>query len=270
MLTEYFFACTFLLKQIATSVRRAATHAQLMKCVRTRLDLTLALVFLGTLERQETVKVIHRCNLFLNTPDLFLPFNCCSFTDPSSEMTINTTKVWLDRKILSSIFPNLHLILKFIIFLFTSIADLDECVNPETNECDSNAVCTNTEGSHVCRCQSGYQGDGRNCTGKYSGNDEDFWRIFGKHFSSKDHSCASLHRMKLILYHVYRFSSTLDFDECASNETNDCHGNALCNNTDGSYICRCLSGYQGDGKNCTGKYLVYWLQMRSNIHSSKL
>ena len=93
MLTEYFFACTFLLKQIATSVRRAATHAQLMKCVRTRLDLTLALVFLGTLERQETVKVIHRCNLFLNTPDLFLPFNCCSFTDPSSEMTIKTIKV---------------------------------------------------------------------------------------------------------------------------------------------------------------------------------
>ena len=23
----------------------------------------------------------------------------------------------------------------------------------------------------------------------------------------------------------------------------------------GSYVCRCLGGYQGDGKNCTGKYL---------------
>ena len=46
------------------------------------------------------------------------------------------------------------------------IADVNECSNPETNECDSNAVCTNTEGSYVCRCLSGYQGDGRNCTGK--------------------------------------------------------------------------------------------------------
>lgn len=70
----YLFDFTFRLKQIATSVRRAATLAQLMKCVRTRLDLTLALVFLGTLERQETVKVMHRCNLCLNTPDLFLLF----------------------------------------------------------------------------------------------------------------------------------------------------------------------------------------------------
>ena len=63
--------------------------------------------------------------------------------------------------------------------------------------------------------------------------------------------------MKLILSHIYRFSSTLDFDECVNPETNDCHANALCNNTEGSYICRCRSGYQGNGTNCTGKYLVY-------------
>ena len=43
-------------------------------------------------------------------------------------------------------------------------------------------------------------------------------------------------------------------DECESVESNDCHFNASCNNTEGSYTCRCLGGYQGDGKNCTGKY----------------
>ena len=48
--------------------------------------------------------------------------------------------------------------------LFT---DVNECVKPETNECDSNAVCNNTEGSYTCRCLIGYQGDGKNCTGKY-------------------------------------------------------------------------------------------------------
>ena len=52
----------------------------------------------------------------------------------------------------------------------------------------------------------------------------------------------------------------LDVDECASNETNRCDKNALCNNTQGSYVCRCVSGFVGDGINCTGKlspYLYY-------------
>lgn len=46
--------------------------------------------------------------------------------------------------------------------LFTRL-DLDECAIP--NECDLNALCTNTEGSYVCRCRKGFEGDGRNCTG---------------------------------------------------------------------------------------------------------
>ena len=44
--------------------------------------------------------------------------------------------------------------------------DIDECSDPELNQCHANAVCNNTEGSHVCRCNSGYQGDGKNCTGE--------------------------------------------------------------------------------------------------------
>ncbi|XP_049337688.1 mucin-like protein isoform X2 [Astyanax mexicanus] len=43
-----------------------------------------------------------------------------------------------------------------------------------------------------------------------------------------------------------------DVDECAENSTlpNDCSRLALCNNTEGSYTCRCLKGYQGDGFTC--------------------
>lgn len=44
------------------------------------------------------------------------------------------------------------------------LPDFDECATPEANECDLNAMCTNTEGSYVCRCRRGYAGDGRNCT----------------------------------------------------------------------------------------------------------
>ena len=40
-----------------------------------------------------------------------------------------------------------------------------------------------------------------------------------------------------------------DVDEC---QTSPCHSNATCNNTDGSYICTCNSGYSGDGFTCKG------------------
>ena len=50
-------------------------------------------------------------------------------------------------------------------------ADVDECASGETNECHSNALCTNSEGSYVCRCERGYSGDGRNCSGKYDASD---------------------------------------------------------------------------------------------------
>lgn len=49
----------------------------------------------------------------------------------------------------------------------------------------------------------------------------------------------------------YMFSlSPLDVDECAVE--NECDSNALCTNTEGSYVCRCVRGYEGDGKYCIG------------------
>ncbi|XP_071104963.1 protein kinase C-binding protein NELL2-like [Haliotis cracherodii] len=44
--------------------------------------------------------------------------------------------------------------------------DIDECV-PSAHSCDTNADCTNTEGSFTCTCKSDYVGDGETCTGKY-------------------------------------------------------------------------------------------------------
>ena len=47
-----------------------------------------------------------------------------------------------------------------------------------------------------------------------------------------------------------------DIDECAR-DTDGCERS--CNNTVGSFICSCNTGYilTMDGKNCTGKYNVY-------------
>ena len=45
----------------------------------------------------------------------------------------------------------------------------------------------------------------------------------------------------------------LDSDECI-NGTHNCDVNgAVCNNTPGSYNCKCKDGFVGDGINCTGK-----------------
>ena len=47
-------------------------------------------------------------------------------------------------------------------------------------------------------------------------------------------------------------STFLDKDECAL-ENHNCHFEALCNNTPGSYTCACNEGFTGNGKICNGE-----------------
>ena len=63
--------------------------------------------------------------------------------------------------------------------------------------------------------------------------------------------------MYFFICSFHYLSFITDINECASSETNECHTNAVCNNTDGSFVCRCLDGYQGDGRSCTGKRFTF-------------
>ena len=45
---------------------------------------------------------------------------------------------------------------------------------------------------------------------------------------------------------------TLDIDECADSNLNNCDTDATCTNADGSYQCACNIGYAGDGTTCQG------------------
>ena len=53
------------------------------------------------------------------------------------------------------------------------------------------------------------------------------------------------------LHHCFSLPAQ-DINECESDNLNDCDGNADCIDTIGSYNCSCISGYEGDGFNCTG------------------
>ena len=54
----------------------------------------------------------------------------------------------------------------YLIKHYFLVLDIDECADEYENDCDPNAVCTNTEGSHICQCYRGFEGDGQNCTGQ--------------------------------------------------------------------------------------------------------
>ena len=44
--------------------------------------------------------------------------------------------------------------------------DINEC-DQNMHSCDSNAKCTNTNGSFRCFCNDGYTGDGMTCSGEW-------------------------------------------------------------------------------------------------------
>ena len=48
--------------------------------------------------------------------------------------------------------------------IFCYFVDVDEC-EADISDCDVNAKCINTEGSHNCTCQSGFAGNGTSCEG---------------------------------------------------------------------------------------------------------
>jgi len=90
--------------------------------------------------------------------------------------------------------------------------DIDECdINNYLSNCDPIANCSNTIGGYTCTCPTGYS--------DVNGNG---W------------VCE-------------------DFNECnGENGGNNCASiGSVCINLPGSFRCECLSGYQGNGLNCT-------------------
>ena len=56
-------------------------------------------------------------------------------------------------------------------------------------------------------------------------------------------------------------NKTVDVDECQPPK-NRCHQHADCVNTEGSYMCRCKTGYLGDGFSCVCEFQIFVSMLR--------
>ena len=116
--------------------------------------------------------------------------------------------------------------------------DIDECSGD--NECDPNASCSNTDGSYICSCNSGYRGDGVECLLGQC-NDRSCME-HGKCVSPTTETCECKDGYSFDMY-----NACVDIDECLLDY---CDQNANCSNKEGFYDCACKTGYSGDGYFC--------------------
>ncbi|XP_019638459.1 PREDICTED: neurogenic locus notch homolog protein 1-like [Branchiostoma belcheri] len=128
----------------------------------------------------------------------------------------------------------------------TMETDVDECTDGSHN-CHQQATCTNTNGGFTCACNSGYSGNGVNCTDvDECAEDSDNCHLQATCTNTDGgFTCACNSG-----YNGNGVTCT-DADECTDGSHN-CHQQATCTNTDGGFTCACNSGYNGDGVNCTG------------------
>lgn len=119
--------------------------------------------------------------------------------------------------------------------------DADECAAAAHN-CDADAACNNTVGSFTCACNSGFYGEGTvgTCTAVDTSCGTACDSIPNTVCANTVCVCAA----------GYAGDPCTDIDECSS-DTHNCHAEAACANTAGTFTCTCNAGYNGDGALCS-------------------
>jgi len=121
--------------------------------------------------------------------------------------------------------------------------DVNECIDG-AHDCHPEGKCVNTPGGFYCRCVSGHTGDGYTCTDLDDCDPDPCDEVHG-----------TCHDGGANKYHC-TCEAGFGGMGCESDEvecmigTHECHPNADCFNTYGSYICACKKEFYGDGQVC--------------------
>ncbi|XP_013418963.1 uncharacterized protein LOC106179759 isoform X2 [Lingula anatina] len=126
--------------------------------------------------------------------------------------------------------------------------DIDEC-GSDPNICGAGGTCSNTQGSYVCQCNSGYtkSDDGTSCIDKdecHLGESQCNQLCINTNGS---YTCGCEEGYALESQNQFNCS---DIDECVLG-THKCE--QICNNINGGYGCACFSGFTLsliDGRSC--------------------
>ena len=154
--------------------------------------------------------------------------------------------------------------------------DIDECQLNLLNSCPKDSQCLNTFGSYKCECSSGLAWNSltSKCDDVNECKDDESMKICGDHstclntYGSYLCECESGWNITDLIYcsgykKIFFINVKINFlkmnlkiqikdvDECIDVATNKCHSKAKCFNLPGTYECKCIEGFEGDGFNCT-------------------
>jgi len=127
------------------------------------------------------------------------------------------------------------------------ISDTDECnLNAtEVNQlCHEDAFCINTIGSYLCRCNTGFHGNGF-----FLCEDIDECKLNGTcHANASCRNTKGSYTCRCNAGFYGNGTHCQDIDECK--RRNKCHVDSICINEVGSYRCMCYAGFSGNGESC--------------------
>ena len=134
--------------------------------------------------------------------------------------------------------------------------DINECFNDVDDCVDDIAWCTDTFGSYFCECKPGYIGDGVSVSAGGTGCEDSDECALGEHNCAESAECinglapgdapscecrAGYFGNGFTL--ISGGTGCTDINECVSDESNNCPVEADCVNTDGSFECVCVDGF---------------------------